>query len=177
MNSLTFGNGYRRLVAIDLQNVYRFCKLNYLAFKQYFEKQGGIVSFHAYTAYDPNSDRQRRFLSSLAFHGYRVIDRPIRRLSDGSIEGNLDVLIALDVFQASHEYDEVILVSGDGDYVHLIDLLSSMGKRTVVIGPVGGTSFELIKSCHVFIPLQSINGICLGDDDSMLDNEDVESAD
>jgi len=90
--------------------------------------------------------------------GYRVVTKPIKKLPDGSIKANMDMEMALEILDQAPFLDEIVIVSGDGDFVSLIDRLVQMGKRVVVIGPNPFSAPELIQACHEFINLSQIPG-------------------
>lgn len=152
--------GLRRFIAVDAQNIFYHGKLNYDVLKEHIESQGGYCMFNIYTSYDPDNQSQGAFISAVGRFGYRVVSRPIRQRIDGTINGDMDAVLIVDVMQAAAHFNEFILVSGDSDFVPLIQALSSMGKKTVVYGYYHNTSQELINSCHEFYDILNINNIC-----------------
>jgi len=95
---------------------------------------------------------------ALALMGYRVVTKPIKRLADGNIKANMDMEMALEILEQAPSLDEIVIVSGDSDFVSLINRLARMGKKVVVIGPEQYSSPELIQACHEFITLSQIPG-------------------
>ena len=154
-------------VFIDLQNIYmcvirptsEAIRVNYKALQDFLRREGVQVKMVAFTRYDPNNSDQVRFLDALAFMGYRVVAKPIKRMPDGSIKADMDIEMALEILSMAPHLDEVVLVTGDGDFAPLVDTLSRMGKVVKVIGPDRFTSQDLIHSCDEFINLSQIEGI------------------
>lgn len=154
-------------VFIDVQNIYLTTKqvfgdgrVNFETLRNYLcDRDDATVTMNAFTCYDPNNQEQMRFMNALGLLGYRVITKPIRRLPDGGVKANMDLEMALEVLSQSEILDEIILVTGDGDFKALIDYLARKGKVVRVIGPKDLTSPDLIQSCHVFENLHDIHGI------------------
>ena len=154
-------------VFIDVQNVYLTTqavfgrgKINFSRLRDYFNNgEGNLVTLNAFTCYDPDNEGQRAFINALGLSGYRVISKPLRRLPDGSIKANMDLEMAIEVLSQADCLDEIVLVTGDGDFKVLIDYLSVKGKVVTVLGPERLTSLELIQACHRFLNLHKIEGI------------------
>ena len=116
--------------------------------------------FVAFVPFRAGDERRQRLIDALSFQGYRVVSKPVRERLDGSIKANMDIEITLEILSMSGHLDEVILVSGDGDFVALVDWLSKQGKRVVVIGLGRGfTSVELIRGCDEYVNLEELEGV------------------
>ncbi len=108
-------------------------------------------------AFVPKRETHENLINALSFQGWRVISRPVRKLPDGSIKANMDLEIAIEILQTAPYLDEVVLISGDGDFVPLIDLLSKMGKRIWVIGTrKGSVAIELIRVSDRYMNITDI---------------------
>ncbi|MDW7988043.1 MAG: NYN domain-containing protein, partial [candidate division WOR-3 bacterium] len=56
--------------------------------------------------------------------------------------------------------EHIILVTGDGDFVALVDWLSKRGKRITVIGLGRGyTSVELIRASDEYYNIDEMEGV------------------
>jgi uncharacterized LabA/DUF88 family protein len=64
--------------------------------------------------------------------------------------------MALEILDQAPFLDEVVILSGDSDFVSLIDRLARMGKKVIVIGPDRYTANELVQACHEFIRISKI---------------------
>lgn len=153
-------------VFIDVQNIYLTTKnvfqqgkINWLALRKFLEREDAVVTFCAFTNYDPDSDPQRNFMNWLGCNGYRVVYKPLRNLPDGSIKASMDLEMAVEILTQAPYLDEVILVTGDGDFAVLVDRLCALGKLVKVLGPERLTSPDLIRACHQFMNLHAIEGI------------------
>ncbi len=154
-------------VFLDIQNIYLTTRqvygegrINFLKLRKYLcERSQGVVTLNAFTCYDPEKQDQMAFLNALGLMGYRVISKPLRRLPNGDIKANMDLEMALEVLSQSPYLDEIVLVTGDGDFKALVDYLARNGKVVKVIGPHNLTSPDLIQACHEFENLHQIPGI------------------
>ncbi|MBI2574189.1 MAG: NYN domain-containing protein, partial [Candidatus Wildermuthbacteria bacterium] len=61
--------------------------------------------------------------------------------------------IAVDMIKTSNTVDTIILVSGDGDYVPLIEYLQNQGRRMEVMAFGKSTSTKLREAADEFIDL------------------------
>lgn len=66
-------------------------------------------------------------------------------------EKGVDVMIAVDMIGMAlkDEYGTAVLISGDSDFAHLLDLVEASGKKTVVASLSSGFSSE-IRNSHQF---------------------------
>src|SRR5207237_3798205 len=77
----------------------------------------------------------------------------------GRIKANLDIEMAVDIMLLSENLDVVVLVSGDGDFVRLVEAIQMKGVRCEVIGFGISTSNELIEIADQFTEIGSLTGI------------------
>lgn len=135
-------NVRRRGVFVDIQNIYMCVKMafpgrqiNYRAVMDFLNKEGVVTTFTAFSCVDPERQEQRGFLMAMALMGYRVVTKPIKKMADGNIKANIDMEMAMEILDQAPFLDEIVLLSGDGDFVSLVNRLVQMGKRVMVIGP------------------------------------------
>jgi len=145
----------------DVQNIYYTTRqaygrqFNYRALWQRVSAQGHIVSAIAY-AIDRDDDHQRKFQDALRHIGFRVRLKPYIQRSDGSAKGDWDVGITLDVVQIAKDVDRVILLSGDGDFDLLLEMIKAdAGVRTEVYGVPALTASSLINAADVYHPVEA----------------------
>ncbi|HID06046.1 MAG TPA: NYN domain-containing protein [Armatimonadetes bacterium] len=162
----THEHPWRVGVFVDVQNLYlcvksvfNQAKINYRALKEFVSRNGVIAKITAFTSYDPDNRSQMDFMHALALMGYRVVAKPLKRLPDGTVKASMDMEMAIEILAQAPYLDEIILVTGDGDFAPLVDQLCRMGKTVKVIGPDRLTSPELIRACDAFINLAQVDGI------------------
>jgi len=101
------------------------------------------------SAYAPISDdpqvkiESQRFVQPFVDRGYRIVTKPLKRYADGSIKANFDVELAIDILTMSDRLDIVSLVSGDGDFRRLVEMVASKGVRVEVVAFAQSMSHEL----------------------------------
>lgn len=111
------------------------------------------------SAYAPISDdpderlETQKFVQPFIDHGYRIVTKPLKRYADGSIKANFDVELAIDVMTMSDRLDIVALVSGDGDFRRLVELVASKGVRVEVVAFGQSTASELRAVADRYVDL------------------------
>lgn len=109
------------------------------------------------------------FLRFLSRSGYQVVTKPVRVYKDyltdeAMFKANLDIEIVLDMMRIAKYVDEVVLVSGDGDFVPVIKELQGFGVRIIVVTTLSKeaqangykASEELIDVADEFIEIEDL---------------------
>lgn len=146
-------------VFVDVQNIYyttrdAFAKqFNYRKLWQELSEQGDIVIANAY-AIQRSDDQQHKFQKALKHIGFNVKLKPFIQRKDGSAKGDWDVGITIDIMEAAKDVDQVILLSGDGDFDLLLrKIKSSYEVPSHVYGVVQLTAKSLIEAADEFTPV------------------------
>lgn len=111
------------------------------------------------TAYAPVSDDQReaveqqKFVAPFVRHAYRIVTKPLKRFADGSVKGNFDVEMAIDLVTMSERLDVVAVVSGDSDFARAVEMVQSRGVRAEVVAFAGSTSIEMRALADHYVEL------------------------
>lgn len=95
----------------------------------------------------------QRFVAPFLQKGYKLVTKPLKRFPDGTAKGNFDIELAIDIVTMSERLDVVILISGDGDFSRLIELVQSRGVRVEVVAFASNVSWELVQMADVFIDI------------------------
>ncbi len=151
-------------VFVDVSNLFYSAKsagveVNYCRLLEHAVAGRDLIRASAYTGVDPENPNQRKFIDFLRANGYKVICKDIHKYEGGRIKANLDIEMAVDIMLLSENLDVVVLVSGDGDFVRLIDAVQTKGVRCEVIGFGISTSNELIDIADQFTEIGSLPGI------------------
>ncbi|MEA2573249.1 MAG: hypothetical protein QOH93_547 [Chloroflexia bacterium] len=151
-------------VFVDVSNLFYSAKsagveVNYCRLLEHAVAGRDLIRASAYTGVDPENPNQRKFIDFLRANGYKVICKDIHKYEGGRIKANLDIEMAVDIMLLSENLDVVVLVSGDGDFVRLIDAVQTKGVRCEVIGFGISTSNELIDVADQFTEIGSLPGI------------------
>ena len=152
----------RAAIFIDGTNFYFIqknflnAKIDIIKFVDYFRQFYDIYNTFFYLAYREEDEKQEKFLKLLAFSGITVIKKPVKQLKDGSLKGNLDVDIAIDMLLTKDNYDVGILCSGDSDFERLVYVLRSFGKEVICVSTKESTSIELANAVDRYIDIKDI---------------------
>jgi len=148
-------------VFVDVQNIYYTTRdafgrsFDYRAFWQHLTQQGDVVTANAY-AISRNVDDQKKFQSALRHIGFEVKLKPYIQRSDGSAKGDWDVGITIDILEAAKELDQIVLLSGDGDFAILLKhVMEKYGVKTHVYGVTQLTADALINTASKFMPINT----------------------
>ena len=87
--------------------------------------------------------------------GYDVVTKPIKVFSDGTRKADLDIVLVMDIIRRVPTMDVVALVSGDGDYVPMVDFLREHGLRVETYSFADAISEELRVSANDWIDLSA----------------------
>ena len=84
---------------------------------------------------DPDVSREtQRFVEPFLGKGFKIVTKPLKRFADGSIKANLDIELALDLMTMADRLDVAVIISGDGDFQHLVEVVQGRGVRVEVAG-------------------------------------------
>ena len=102
--------------------------------------------------------KQQNFLNELSNLGIKVKTMPLKRTPEGFIEKGIDILLATDMVSLAfrNAYDTAILVSGDSDYVPVVEEIQALGKRVENATFKRESSFHLRKVCDSYMYLDDI---------------------
>jgi uncharacterized LabA/DUF88 family protein len=106
------------------------------------------------------------FITRLSTIGYRVRRRFVRvhRADDQGrtvLEGDWDMGIAADIVRAWDHADVLVLASGDGDFVPLLELAQQRGRRVEVIAFREASAQTLVDLADRFTHLGEVEGAYL----------------
>jgi len=147
-------------IFVDVQNMFYSAKSQYkskIDYSKLLEKicQGRrLIRSIAYVVQKPNVD-QSSFLEALKRSGYEVKSKQLVIRDDGSSKADWNMGIALDALSLAKKLDTVVLVSGDGDFVPLVDMLNDWGCRTEVVSFQECTSNDLIRATDQFVDIDT----------------------
>lgn len=114
-----------------------------------------LVSARWYQAYRGTPEpEQERFLHHLTLTGFSVRKKVLKSIYDkesgqSSLKGNLDVELAIDALTEAAHYDTAMLVTGDSDFVPLVEALRARGKRVMVAATQQNVAVELRQAVGV----------------------------
>ncbi len=126
-------------VFVDVQNMYYSArhiynsKVNFKALLNEAVEGRTLVRALAYVIRTEDLSREE-FFKVLENLGYEVQAKDVQTFADGSKKGDWDIGIAMDMIEMAPRLDTLVLVSGDGDFVPLVEHLKrALGCRVEVI--------------------------------------------
>lgn len=146
-------------VLVDIQNLYYSARVLYskkVNFKTVLEAGVNNRKLIRALAYGIKTTEgmEEKFFEALTKSGYDVMTKDLQIFPDGSRKGDWDVGIAIDAVKMAAKVDVIVLVSGDGDYIHLVEYLqNTFGCRVEVIAFAESASAKLIEKADSFLNL------------------------
>lgn len=96
---------------------------------------------------------EKGFFEALEKLGIETKTKDLQIFAGGAKKGDWDVGLAVDAIKFSPKLDVVVLVSGDGDFVPLVEYLKSGGCQVEVISFGKSTSARLLEAADDFLDL------------------------
>lgn len=146
-------------VLVDVSNLYYSARVLYgkkVNFKNLLEAAVGDRKLVRAIAYGITTAEgmEEKFIEALKKSGYDVKTKDLQVFPDGSRKGDWDVGIAMDAVKLSRSLDAIVLVSGDGDYLPVVEYLqNTTGCRVEVVAFAESASQKLIERSDDFLNL------------------------
>lgn len=116
------------------------------------KERGDIVAKFAYA----NWSRQESATRQMAENAVQMVQRIPSPRGD---KNGADINLALDALEMAFTHEHVTafaIVSGDSDFIPLVNKLKEFGKTVYVVGGKAFTSTILQQNCHEFISYESL---------------------
>src|SRR4051795_8449630 len=116
------------------------------------KERGEIVTKFAYA----NWGRQESATRALSEHAVQMVQRDPSPRGD---KNGADINLALDALEMAFTHDHInayAIVSGDSDFIALVNRLKQYDKRIFVVGGRAFTSTILQKNCQEFVAYESV---------------------
>jgi len=146
-------------VFVDVQNMYYSAKYLYKAkvnFKTILNealRERHLIRAIAYVIKADVKD-EANFFEALKSLGYEVKAKDLQVFYGGAKKGDWDIGIAMDTIELAPKLDAVVLVSGDGDFVRLVQHLKhAIGCYVEVLAFKKSSSQKLIEEADNFIDM------------------------
>jgi uncharacterized LabA/DUF88 family protein len=128
-----------------------------------FEKRYSLLRAFYFTATfeDQEYSSIRPLVDWLDYNGYTVITKPAKEFVDATgrrkMKVSMGIELAVEAMQLAEHLDEIVLVSGDGDFRPLVEALQRNGVRVTVISTMSCTppmvADELRRQADTFMDL------------------------
>lgn len=149
----------RVIVLIDVQNLYYSARNLYQSRVDFSEvlKTGvagrKLIRAFAYVVRTKTGE-EKPFFEALVKLGIETRVRDLQEFYGGLKKADWDVGITVDAIRIAPSVDTVILASGDGDFIQLIEYLKNQGKRVEIMAFGRSTSARLKEAVDEFIDLE-----------------------
>jgi len=151
--------GQRVAVLIDVQNLYHSAKNLYGARVNFREilklgvSQRNLIRVFAYVV-KTKTGEEKPFFEALIKLGIETKVRDLQEFFGGLKKADWDVGITVDAIRIAPSVDTIVLASGDGDFLQLIEFLKNQGKRVEIIAFGKSASLKIKEVADEFIDLE-----------------------
>lgn len=151
--------GQRVGVFIDAQNLYHSAKNLYgrrVNFGNILESAVSGRTLIRALAYviTTESGEETEFFEALGKIGIETKAKDLQIFFGGAKKADWDVGLAIDAVKAAPKLDTIVLVSGDGDFIPLVEYLQhNEGCQVEVISFAKSSSSKLIDACDDFLDM------------------------
>lgn len=146
-------------VFVDMQNLYHSAKNLYNARVNFAElvkmavQDRQVVRALVYVVKSGETTEEQSFFSALEKSGLELKMKDLQVFSSGAKKADWDVGLAVDVISMAKQLDVVVLATGDGDFVPLVEYLQHNGLIVEAISFGRSTSLKLKEAVNNFIDL------------------------
>lgn len=154
----------RVAVFIDTQNIYHSARNLYKSYVNFNNilkdavADRRLVRAIAYVITSEAGD-EKAFFDALNKIGIETKTKDLQIFAGGAKKGDWDVGLAIDAITIAPRLDAVVIVSGDGDYVPLVEYLQKhSGIQVEVVSFGKSTSMKLKEACDDFVDLSENPG-------------------
>ncbi|MBI4438416.1 NYN domain-containing protein [Candidatus Woesearchaeota archaeon] len=143
-------------IFVDVQNLYYSAKNLYntkVNFREILKAAASGRKLIRAIAYVIKADvkDEANFFEALEKIGFEVKSKDLQVFIGGAKKGDWDIGIAMDAIEMAPKLDTVVLISGDGDFLPLVQhLRSALGCRIEVMAFGKTTSKKLIEEADSF---------------------------
>ncbi|MBA3789303.1 NYN domain-containing protein [Patescibacteria group bacterium] len=117
-------------------------RLDFKRFRIYLYEKYAITKAFIFIGYIPGNETLYTFLQSV---GYICIFKPTLKVRGKRVKGNVDTELVLHAMIEYQNYDQAIIVSGDGDFFCLAEYLLKEGKLLRILIPNEHRYSSLLK--------------------------------
>jgi len=145
-------------VFVDVQNLYYSARNIYnsrVNFNEVLKAATGDRKLIRAIAYVVQADmpEEHTFFEALEKAGFEVKAKDLQTFAGGHQKGDWDVGIAMDIIKLMNKLDVVVLASGDGDFVPLLEYLQMSGQLTETVAFGKSCSGKIKELTDHFIDL------------------------
>lgn len=153
----------RVAVFIDAQNLYHSARSLFggrVNFKNLLATAVGnrqLIRAFGYVI-STKGGEEKPFFEALTKLGIETRQKELQEFFGGAKKGDWDVGLAVDAIRTAEIVDTIVIASGDGDFVPLVEYLKNQGRRVEIIAFGRSSSGKLKEACDEFIDLGEETG-------------------
>lgn len=145
-------------VFIDVQNLYHSAKNIYKSRVNFKEVLKAAVSGRKLIravgyVIKTESGEEKSFFEALTRMNIEVKMKDLQIFYGGAKKGDWDVGMAVDMIKFAPHLDSIVLVTGDGDFIPLVEYLQNHGHQVEVMAFSKSASSRLIERADDFMDL------------------------
>ena len=130
------------------KRIYTGWKLDFRKFRQYLTDKFRVSKAFLFIGYISQNTSLYQHLKTF---GYTLIFKPTTKDRVGKPKGNVDAELVLHAVRVEYDqYDQAVIVSGDGDFYCLHEYLAKQGKLLRIIIPNTKSESSLLKKFHTY---------------------------
>jgi len=146
-------------IFIDTQNIYHSAKkfhrgnIDFGNLVKIVTGEREIVRAIAYVIKSDSNQKEISFFEALLHKGIELRIKDLTIFHTGEKKADWDVGIAVDAIRTMHHFNATVLVSGDGDFIPLVEYLKNQGQQVEVAGFGQNTSAKLKEVADFYYDL------------------------
>ena len=143
IDSQNLNLGTSKNITKNKQLVYQGWKLDYLKFRVYLKDKFNVTNAFLFIGYIKTNQKLYSYLKDC---GYKLVYKPTTKDMQGKPKGNIDAELVLHAAKIEFDnYDQAIIVSGDGDFYCLHEFLLKHNKLLNIIIPNKKSESSLLR--------------------------------
>ena len=151
----------RVAVGIDAQNLYHSARSLFGArvnFKEVLKTAvSGRCLIRAFGyVISTKSGEEKGFFEALVNLGIETREKELQEFYGGAKKADWDVGLAIDAVRTAEIVDTIVVCSGDGDFVPLVEYLKNNGRRVEVMAFGRSSAMKLREAADEFIDLGAL---------------------
>ena len=143
--------------------------VDYKLLRQEFMRRGKLIRAFYYTALLENDEFSavRPLVDWLYFNGYAVVTKAAKEYIDSigrrKIKGSMEVELTVDALELAPRIDHVVIFSGKGEFVPLVQSLQRQGIKVSIVSSIrcqlAMVSDDLRRQADNFIELDDLRSV------------------
>lgn len=149
-------------IFVDVQNLYYSARNLYQSrvnFEKILARAAGdrrVIRSIAYVVSTEGSE-DNKFFEVLQHIGFEIQQKELQTYWGGKTKADWDVGMTIDAVKMADKLDVVVLITGDGDFVPLVQYLQFKGVMVEVMAFGRSTSSKLIEVADAFTDMDAIS--------------------